>query len=202
MSKQRRKRAANQMNVDDSGWLAPAQSSSGHASAVATKPGGPARNSCPRCGGKLSPVTGWQRLLDPKLVCTDCRYLWANPADPPRHAKRRPASELTDEEFFVRQRNWMLVTIVLTGLFVIPWMVSQWSSFASGFCSGCGIRQVSDWSEIASEKERLARLLIPTYSVFWTATVVAFTRARQTTMQLTVSFGVWVCAAIAAFVIL
>ena len=32
---------------------------------------------CPRCGGQLRPTTGIHRILDPRLVCTTCGYLWS-----------------------------------------------------------------------------------------------------------------------------
>ena len=135
---------------------------------------------CPRCGGDLRPTTGIHRILDPRLVCANCGYLWT-PAE--AAAGKWNRGDTIPEQAGALGYPVLLTSHLGCGSILLLILVLMWvGAERNGWCS-------SSWDydsiqkcisgEATTEALRIFRSMVPILAVLWIGVGAILIRKRE-----------------------
>jgi len=135
---------------------------------------------CSRCGGALRPTTGFQRFLDPRLVCSTCGYLWT--ADEAAAGSWRRGDR--DPELPGAGGYLLLLILHWAGGFLLLFILSLMWYVAGkeGWCPSIG---EYDWAVKCINGEstrgalRVFRIGVPGLTLGWLAVGTVLVRKRE-----------------------
>lgn len=135
---------------------------------------------CPRCGGALRPTTGIHRILDPRLVCSSCGYLWTPDeaiAGSWRRGDREPEPPGAGGYLLLLVVHWVLGFILLAFL-GLQWYVAE----RAGWCSSSwDYQSIQDCISGKATEDALLifRTIVPALLLAWLTIGTALIRRRE-----------------------
>jgi hypothetical protein len=142
---------------------------------------------------------GWRRLLDPRLVCADCRMLWSDTEALTGSWVRQDGQR---ESLLIRQHYVLFTALVCGGLILMLWLVLRWWDLESN--SSWQREAGFDWlvDEPSAERVWGARFVVPALIVGWFGLLLWMGRTRVNTNPTAVGVVMWFAIALLASLVI